>query len=415
MEKALSPLRITTTQRSARDAKKHSVSFVVSVMWMVYAISLAYIKVWFFDTGDSVYYIQIIPMLCISAYQVYYLLKDVDIGKSRLNLFVLYCAFITLHYLILRSGLERVLRLMALLIGLMTFKKYKLKNRELGFLYYLFAIVVLLKVLNGTTVENMADKSKFNPTECAIYLMLLWCISIVMFATKKQLRHLLIAAISIGLQFVFTSRGALAGCLLFFVLFVLLKAWKKSCKVKFAFAALFILSVLSILAAYFYSVVLFEAIGRGKIIILGKDLFTGRQKIWAMTFDTIKNNLWFGVGSHVNESYIMEFENSLYRNAHNQALATLVSFGVIHFVLFYLTLAYIIAYNGAYGTRKQQRVPRAPIVFMIVITLMSYFEALYFYQLAMPMILVAYGFICGATPVRKTVAALPDKKRACHG
>ncbi|MDE7406223.1 MAG: O-antigen ligase family protein [Clostridiales bacterium] len=247
----------------------------------------------------------------------------------------------------------------------------------------------------------MADTSKFNPNECAIYLMLLFCISLVTFAYAKKLRYLIVTAISFALQFYFASRGALFGCVLFFTAFVFFRAWKRAWKVKTAFVIILLLSVLGILAAYIYSTVLFEAIGKGNVTIFGKDLFTGRQKIWQLTFDTIKDNLWFGVGSRVNEATVLEESNSIYRNSHNMALAVLVSFGLLHFILFYLLFSYLISTGGAYKKGKRKYVPSAPIIFICVITLMNYFEMLFFSRWAMPIVVVAYGFICSCRLVQK--------------
>lgn len=378
----------------AHTVRRNSVSFVVSVMWMLYAIVVSYIQVLFLDEDDSAYYILMVPMLFILFYQFYYLLKDINVSKCKLNLVTVYFVFIIFHYILLRSGLIRVVDLMALLSCLLIYKKYPLKKKEIKKLYYLFVFVVLLKVLNGTTVENLADTNKFNPNECAIYLMLLFCVSIVMFANIRKLRFLIVAIICFALQFYFSSRGALVGCIIFFTLFVFFRAWKRAWKVRTAFWIILLLSLIGVLAAYLYSTVLLDLIGYGKITILGKDLFTGRQKIWSLTFDSIKDNLWLGVGSRVNEATILEEGNGIYRNTHNMALAVLASFGLLHFILFYLLLSYLTSTNGSFKKGKSEYISRAPIIFMSAITIMNYFEVLFFYQMAMPIVIVAFGFIC---------------------
>lgn len=415
MEQALHRTLPLSTPERARAAKRHSVSFVVSVMLLTYALVVSYIDVIFNEFDKLTYYVQLIGMMLILFYLAYNLVKDVAFKNYRLNLIFIYCLFIIFHYMLLQSGLERVLRLLTLILGITALKKFPFNRAEIKQLYYLFAITVLLFILNGTTVENKADPTKFNPNGCAAYLMLLFCISIVMFANRKRALYLIIAAVCFALQFFFISRGATAGCILFAIAFIAFKAWKRKWKVKTAFIIILLLSMLGILAAYFYSTVLYDAIGRGQVTILGKDLFTGRQKIWRLTFESMHENLWFGVGSRINEATVLEESNSIYRDAHNMALAVFASFGLIHFILFYLLLSYLVSVIGVVRTKKGKYILRAPVIFMSVITLMSYFDALFFSRWVLPMIIVAYGFICGATPVRKTVAALPDKKRACHG
>ena len=73
---------------------------------------------------------------------------------------------------------------------------------------------------------------------------------------------------------------------------------------------------------------MYPAIGHGKIIIFGKDIFSGRQTIWHFAFNSIKNNFWFGVGSHLNETQFNEGYYELIMNAHNQPIGILAAFGV---------------------------------------------------------------------------------------
>ena len=381
--------------------RRNSVSFGASVAWLLYVIVLLYIRAFLFDEDDSVYYFKVVPMMIIMFYQLYYLLKDVDVRRFKLNLVCVYCLFIALHYLLLRSGLERLLDLSVVISCILLYKKYPLKKKDISKLYYVFAVTVFIIILNGATIENMADTSKFNPNVCAIFLMLLFCASLVMFANQKKIVFLIVSAVCFALQFYFTSRGALAGSVLFFVAFVFFKAWKRACKVRTAFILILSLSVLGLLVAYFYSTILFEAIGKGNVTILGKDLFTGRQRIWQLTFESIKENLWFGVGSRVNEDTVLAEGNGIYRNSHNMALAVLASFGLLHFILFYLLFSHLIATSGAFNTRRGKYISGAPIVFIFAITLMNYFEALFFSYWAVPMIMVAYEIICNCKPQRR--------------
>ncbi|MCH5157833.1 MAG: O-antigen ligase family protein [Clostridiales bacterium] len=393
--------------KPTRAVKRHSASFVASVAWLFYAVIIAYVKAYVFDDDNSDYYFRVVPVAVILAYQFYHLLKDLYFGKYKMNLITAYFLFVVLQYIFLRSGLERVITLSALLTGIMIFKKYPLKKSELITLYYVFAAMVLIKIANGTTAENSNDTTKFNSNQCAISLMMLFCASLVILAHRKRVLYLIIAALCIALQFYFTSRNALGGCILFALSFCIFKAWKRKYKASSAFVLVFALSMLGILVAYIYSTVLYEAIGKGQITILGKDLFTGRQKIWAMTFDLIKENLWFGVGSHVNEDAILATGNDLYRNAHNMPLAVLASFGIIHFILFYLLFSRLVTKSSEVTSKKHKYVDLAPILYISVITVMNYLETLFFYQQTVSMIIVSFGFISCCHILRKRGKSLP--------
>lgn len=392
MERALRQIRYCRAQ--VREKRKHSISFVSSVLWLAYMIVISYLKAAFNENSDVKYYIQLILMLLILGYQLVYVVNKVDLRYCKINAVWIYVIFTGLQYLLIRSGLEKVILLWALIINLLIYGKYPLKCGELKALYIVFTAATLLKIINGTTVENMADNSRFNPNECAVTLTVLFCISIAMAAKYKKIIYLFVAAASIALQFIFTSRGAMMGCILFFLLFVVFRPWKKDCKSSTAFWIVLILSVCGILVAYIYADVLFEKIGYGNVEIFGKDLFTGRQVIWELTFDSIRDNFWLGVGNDLNAEFAAIRNNSVYTSAHNQALGVLAAFGIFHFIIFYFLFSKIVSTVGAVKINGHKRIARAPLIFICVITLMNYFEILFFSQWAIPLVIAGYGFLC---------------------
>ena len=362
-----------------------SSTFVASVMWLLFFLSTAYIKVWFLHQPEFVYYFRLIFILVILGYEVFKILHGTHI--NRFNLFIIYYICLVLQYLLLLSGLEKIIQLGAIPITFALIKKYPMSKRELSILFYLFVASVLLKIVNGATVETMSDESKFNPTECAISLTCLFCVCFVCLMSTKRIMYLLIAVVCFALQFYFRSRGALLGCVLFILLFILCR--KKMMRKNTAFYLILFFSILGVVIAYIYAEVLFPLIGNGKIVILGKDLFTGRQNIWIMTFETIKDNLWIGVGSELNADLVEATQNSVYMKAHNQALGILAAFGVINFTLFYILFAKALARPD----NEIKRVYSIPIIFILVITIMNYFEILFFYYWALPMVFVTYACI----------------------
>ena len=214
---------------NVRNHNKHSVTYVVLVLWSVYFVFISYMKAWFNENGTVKYYLQIVFMLIIFWYEFYQIMRDVSIKK--INLLMVYNIMLIVQYMILLSGLEKVVLLSALLLNIYLFKKYPMRYHEMKWIYWIFAIAVLLKIMNGTTVENMSDKTKFNPNECAVALMCLFCMSLVGFVFNKKICLLIIACGCFALQFYFRSRGALFGCLLFTILFVIFRAWKRTIRV----------------------------------------------------------------------------------------------------------------------------------------------------------------------------------------
>ena len=146
--------------------------------------------------------------------------------------------------------------------------------------------------------------------------------------------------------------------------------------------------------AYIYAEVLYPQIGVGKIIIFGKDLFTGRQEIWHYTFESIKEHLWFGVGSHLNDDLLNSGFYDLIANAHNQSLGTIAAFGILPFVSFSIAFAAV----GAFTYKRKfkgNKFTVLPVLFLAVICVMSWFDLYLFSQYNWVPIIISYGLICG--------------------
>ncbi len=380
-----------------------SPAFVVSLLWVVFFICNAYLKFLFGKTSDgglrnagAVEYFLLCFICVIIFYQFYVLfLKNVNARYNGLFLLCIYLLSSVLLHIIVGSGLTKNLVLLAFILSLFVCRRFRLSRKELSILYWFIVFAVFLQILNGSSIWRRAEPYRFNSNICAISLMIVFCISIVRYACTKRKMSVIIALICFGLEFVFTSRGATTGCILFLLLFVVCRAWKKSCKSVTAFIILTVLTLFGIFVAYFYSEILFNILGKGKIVIFGKDIFTGRQEIWALTFQSIGDNFWLGVGGYLNHDYAVETSKSIFTNAHNQALAIFADFGIFQFVLFYSLLILLISTTCIVKrNRKNRRVLLTPIIFFVTITLMNYFESLYYLRDAVSLIVVAYILIC---------------------
>jgi len=118
------------------------------------------------------------------------------------------------------------------------------------------------------------------------------CVNLIAIKRRRSFFSLILVAVSLLLLlFVYQSRNALLGVIMFVVLSILLRAKNKTFSPKTVFITVIILVAGAIIFTYIYSVVLFPKIGRGKIIIFGKDIFSGRQGIWLFAYDLLKGRL----------------------------------------------------------------------------------------------------------------------------
>jgi O-antigen ligase len=330
--------------------------------------------------------------------------------------FILFAISGMTSFLVNFSGLEKILGLFVFILSFATFQASPLKKYEINEIYYLFIITVFIMLPNGSTGGNVVV-GKFNPNACGLLLTMLFCVSVVRFAHKKNLFTFIMIVVSFALQFVYDSRTALFGCLLFLLLFLIFRSWKNSCSSKNAFWIIAILSFLGLFAAYLYAEVLFQLIGKGKIIILGKDLFTGRQEIWHYAFQSINENFLFGVGSYLNNEMVQSTGRKVLSNAHNQPLGMFATFGFFPFVFFYLSLAAIIA--NFYHSKNKKRIYKKNrgykysstiTIFLFVVTVITYFEMSLFEEYAWLPILIAAGLIANMSKVTYKKSMRKNKK-----
>ncbi|MCH5351776.1 MAG: O-antigen ligase family protein [Clostridiales bacterium] len=389
------PIEYLQTMQKRKTTSGYSPSFVLAFLSMLFACLHEFTQNIFSEVFSSFNYtFTVVSIMAIIIYQLYILLSFRYYKyKYVLIIGLLGIAYFALLYLFLFSGLTRALYLCSMILNLLVYKRYKLSNSEKNKLYWLFILLVIIMIINGS-VKGMVIDNKVNPNTSGLLLMLIFCMSIVRFRKSKKVLDFLIAVSSFGLQFLYQSRTATVGCVAFLTLVILFCGGRKYCTTYFAAFIILLISVISVVFAYWYAEILYQSVGRGNITIFGKDLFTGRQYIWNLAFESIRKNFWFGVGSDFNEDLAAIQNNSALLNAHNQSLGILTSFGVTTFVMFTLVFAYLTSRSCETTDKCKRKVTfRLPIVFIVSILIMNFAETNFFYSWGM-VIMAAYCFIC---------------------
>lgn len=246
---------------------------------------------------------------------------------------LLFCIVIFISSVIHASGREYMISLMAFMIVLLLNSRLKILTSSINFYYAVFVIINLSLILfapMGNKQPALIPNSVFdnvNPNTSGMYMMFLYVTSIC-FAiySRKRIGYLIVALISLVSIELFKARTSLLGALIFTVLLVLFRFVKFERKN----SLIIFLCAFGILFAYIYSVTLYDLIGPGKIYILGKDIFSGREIIWQAAFNRIKGHYWFGIGNTITEGD--EF-SSFTANLHNQFVGIMVIFGLPTFIV----------------------------------------------------------------------------------
>lgn len=374
----------------------HTCSFYLAIVLIVSMLLQFYIPVFIETEGTFFggYIFSLLPAFVLIFEILFLWLRNIRISYREIGIFLAVVCALAASLLVTKSGASKIFALLAILVGLYILQKEPLQRRERNAVFWLFAAAVVLILLNGVRGDATLElaKGKFNPNTCAFLLTLFFCVCFARICIVRTWKDILLAAICFLLQFFYISRTALLGELLFVLISLVCRAWKSnSYSPRTVFWVILLFSVMGVVLAWLYAEVLFPAVGHGKIVVFGKDIFTGRQAIWGFAFDSIHEHFLFGVGSHLNEA---QFEAGYYEwimNAHNQAVGMLAAFGIIAFVLFYIALSFAAAqpYRGGKGNR----VSRFPAIFLLTVTIMSYFDVYLFSGYNWIAILLAYGLI----------------------
>ncbi len=378
---------------SVKQEEGHSCSFYLAIVLIVCMLLQYYLPV-FVDIEETFFGGYIFPLIpgFIFIFEIIFLfLRNTRISYRVLGMLLAVMCALALSLLNTRSGIEKTFGLLSILVGMFVLYKEPLCGKERGTIFWIFVIAVALILVNGVRGDaNLElEKGKFNPNGCAFLLTMLFCMCFTGYCATRFKRYILVAVLCFALQFVYISRTALLGELIFVFSSVAFRAWKKnSFSPAGVFWAILLFSVLGVVLAWFYSEILFPAVGYGKIVIFGKDIFTGRQTIWGFAFESINEHFLFGVGSHLNEAQFEAGYYELIMNAHNQAVGMLGAFGIFAFILFYIAFSFFAAQPYR---RKEGRPNRFPVIFLLTVTIMSYFDLYFFSEYNWIPILIAYG------------------------
>lgn len=375
-------------QYSQTKKRKHSKSFVCLNVLNIYLFAVFALRI---EAIEIIYkYIIMAMLIALLFFLILNQLFSIKYMSYKGVLLLSFIFFGTLSYLYNFYGLERLIGLIDILLMLMLFNKYPLYRHERRVACNLFNVTAII-VLLFCGIFNYYGIISTNTNTLGLLAAMIICVNLIAIKRRRSFFSLILVAVSLLLLlFVYQSRNALLGVIMFVVLSILLRAKNKTFSPKTVFITVIILVAGAIIFTYIYSVVLFPKIGRGKIIILGKDIFSGRQGIWLFAYDLLKGRLIWGVGDNI----VAEVERlglaSVFTEMHNQPLGIIVGFGLIVFILFYLAFAAIL--NSYYNGNK--RYNRIPAVFMFVIMTISYFEVYFFSTYTWIPIIIAFALIC---------------------
>ena len=294
-----------------------------------------------------------------------------DIIKLVWFLFVF---FILLSYVNHFTGMEYICNTLTLLSLITILPYYKFDIVYIKLVFFAFSIFVLTILLFAPRFENDSDtKIKFNTNGSGFVLFTFEAIMAACAGRYKKglvIKYVcyILIIVAIAFQFQFAGRSSLIGSGLLMVYLIFSKLFDKA-KPRQVFWFSIFLCVFAIIFAYLYAIVLFEKIGKGNLIIFGKDIFTGRQEIWADAFKQLNGHWLFGIGNTLDSVPILD-DTSGVTNLHNQMMGYLTCFGLSTFVAVSVLISLLLEKISKIFTRKYI------IAYLLILILMSYFDTI---------------------------------------
>lgn len=323
----------------------------------------------FFQMPDFV--IKAATYLLVSTMLISLFWVSPRVFKNKLisALWVWLMAVLFISYFHHRSALEYI-RNTFLLLGALTVLPYvRMKERTMWIFVGVFLLyAVLLCAFANRTKEDEAW-ILLNTNDSSFVCLLAEVVLLSLGSRVKGWKQLIFYALAAGFvvfHVLFGGRSTLIATVLFTGYFLLKRFFGKTprravtCIVAVVFA-------LGIFFAYFFAEILYDWVGGyGQLKILGKDIFTGRQRIWADAFDQIRGNWLFGLGYSFTTYYRQGDADAQGWNLHNQPMGYLIGFGVFAFVLYTLLLALL---TGKASTGK-----KLTAGFLIALIVNTYFD-----------------------------------------
>ena len=350
-----------------------------------------------------------------------------EMDTTLLLLWIALLGFCGVVFLIHRSGLEYICNTVIFLGTLTILPKIQIKEKLSKLLLGLFSLYVILFLAFANREMEDTSTILWMNTNGSAFLCLMLGILFLIFSESfkdKRLRILcyVLSALCLFGQLQFRGRSSLIGSAVYLLYFIFRKKADKISP-KWTKGLVAGLCIGAVVFAYFFAVLLFNWVGKGNLVILGKDIFTGRQVIWGGAFEELKAHWLFGIGNTLDTSFVVN-EHVPTDNVHNQILGYWTCFGIIVAVL-YVTLLTVL-------TSRLRTKRKRTTAFIITLVLLSYFDTILYSTLTMtylPLILfliyhhdckgectkmkIHYCWVGGAEKSDKIKMCIDSWKRFC--
>ena len=226
------------------------------------------------------------------------------------------------------GGWGAVVNAIILMANMLALSQMKFRHKQIQFISNIFlSPIIALLLFSGKQYayyisSNIFDY-KLNPNVIAYLVLLCSFFAFYLINNKHKAMKSFIFFIILYLLFLTRARTSLIAFLLFVLLNLLnkLKLKRKIRRTKYKYW-ITLLIIAYFCSIYIYAYVLPNYVPSGKLILLNKNIFSGRQIIWQEIFSLMKHNWLLGVGADY------AFTDKQLYSAHNLFLGYAAIFGL---------------------------------------------------------------------------------------
>lgn len=252
--------------------------------------------------------------------------------KDLLMLFVslVFCTFGYIHN---NVAMGNVMTMICSILYLYYFRKCELENKKV--LLLICTVASLLFVYISTTVVNSfySHNSSLNPNAVAqiLFVLLIILNHLLNFFNKRKIIILIFSILILIGIYNCESRSVLFVSILYLIISSISKKMMKKEKYLKKEKIIYWIIIIAGLLVPYILVNMYTNSYTLTFSLFGKSLYSGREKIWIVVLDELKNIKYFLFGIPTNQYYSLMFTSNL----HNVFLTVLANYGIIYFLIYF--------------------------------------------------------------------------------
>lgn len=347
-------------KRSSNLSIQQRVNFIFKLLIIVYFLKIFLCNTFFVLSGSFETIFMVMGMfialcgLCVAWKKLDYRIK---------LLWILMMLFVLISYFTHFTAGTHICNLIVFMSVLTLLPFVNLKTSTINTIFAIYFLYVIIVAIFAPKLGAENGVVNLNTNRSGTIVFCFMSCAIAKYSHVKNNKKLPLYLILISgfiVLYMFGGRSSLLAAGLLVVYYIGRRIFNKISS-KMVGVSVVVLCIFSVLFAFLYSTVLLQALGTD-VTILGKNLYTGRQTIWAEVFEILKDKWFLGMGSR------LDLGDGVFVSTHNVMLGLMLDFGCIA-VVFYVGLL-----ASTISKINNTLIDKTLVAFLLVMLIKTIFE-----------------------------------------